>query len=153
MHLYLSIAVAATAATSKQLCLPGNINNKNLELTGSDGTLQSPLEYYPPDLNCVWLITVPKGNIVEFSFDRFDLDFPDTHGCKDYVEINDGKNSNRELLGTYCGNKVPEDIQSSSRYMLVRFYSDLEAGMPRRGFKATFKAKPSKLKVVLPGMN
>ncbi|XP_078367735.1 bone morphogenetic protein 1-like [Oculina patagonica] len=142
--------VAATAATSKQLCLPGNINNKNLELTGSDGTLQSPLEYYPPDLNCVWLITVPEGNTVEFSFDRFDLDFPDNHGCKDYVQIRDGETSDHESLGRYCGDSVPEDIQSSSRYMLVRFYADLEAGPPRRGFKATFKAKSKPRNWVIP---
>ena len=56
-----------------ELCLPGNINNLNLKLTGSRGTLQSPMEYYPPGSQCKWLITVPEGKIVELSFDRFDL--------------------------------------------------------------------------------
>ena len=55
-------------------CLPGNANNLNLKLTGLYGTLQSP-EDYPPEFDCEWLITVPKGKVVELSFERLDLDF------------------------------------------------------------------------------
>ncbi|KAJ7371390.1 hypothetical protein OS493_025852 [Desmophyllum pertusum] len=82
------------AASSKQLCFPGNINNENLELTGSHGTIQSPQEkisgWYPPDSLCDWLITVPDGNIVKLSFDKFELE-PSATCTADYVEILDGK--------------------------------------------------------------
>ena len=63
------------AASSKELCLSGNIYNNNLTLTGLNGTLQSPMEgfSYPPDLKCDWFITVPEGNVVRLHFDSFDL--------------------------------------------------------------------------------
>ena len=55
-------------------CLPENKKNLELRLSGSYGTLQSP-EDYPPEFDCEWLITVPKGKVVELSFERLDLDF------------------------------------------------------------------------------
>ncbi|KAJ7371393.1 Domain first found in C1r, C1s, uEGF, and bone morphogenetic protein [Desmophyllum pertusum] len=77
-----TVPVPSVAAISKELCFPGNINNNDLELTGSHGTLQSPTEKhsgkYPPDSSCDWLITVPDGKIVKLSFDRFNLQ-PSTH--------------------------------------------------------------------------
>ena len=124
---------------SEELCLPGNPNNYNLKLTGSEGTLQSPLQYYPPDVRCDWVITVPEGNIVKLSFDRFELGYYGaTSACKgDYVEVLDGKYG--ESKGRFCGYKSPIAISSSDRYMWVRFTSDSK-GPVYRGFKATFTA-------------
>ena len=129
------------AVVSEELCLPGNTNNDNLKLTGSDGAIQSPLVYYPPDLNCDWLITVPEDNTVELSFDRFELDHDGATGeCKgDYVDILDGQDSDSKIRGRFCGYTSPGTIRSSGRYMRVRFKSD-SGGPVYKGFKATFSA-------------
>ncbi|KAJ7371400.1 hypothetical protein OS493_025862 [Desmophyllum pertusum] len=117
-------------AISTELCFPGNIDNSNLELTGSSGTLQSPEKdsVYLSHMSCDWLITVPDGKTVKLSFDRFELR-PSTMSstCIDYLEILDGKNSNSESKGKFCGFTIPEDgIRSSGRYMRVRFRSAVE---------------------------
>ena len=147
INLYFSIAVHV-AASSKQLCFPGNINNENLELTGSHGTIQSPQAkisgWYPPNSLCDWLITVPDGNIVKLSFDKFELEPSATSTCTaDYVEILEGKDRSnsdgKSYKGRYCGFTTPEDIHSSGRYMSVRFRSDSRYSN-YVGFKATFKA-------------
>ena len=129
------------------LCLPGNTNNANLKLTGWDGTLESPLVYYPPNLNCDWLITVPEENTLELSFDRFELDREGATGaCKgDYVDITDGQDSNSKSLGKFCGFASLGAIRSSGRDMRVRFRSDSE-GPVYRGFKATFSAMKKRSK-------
>lgn len=135
----------------EELCLPGNTNNLNLKLTGSRGTLQSPMEYYPPGFKCEWLITVPEGKLVELSFDRFKLYYRDrTKGCfQNSLQVYDGKYTIGDSLGIYCDHVVPEPLKSSGRYMLVRFISETGYSAHHPGFKATFNAvdKHSKLKV------
>ena len=133
----------------EEQCLPGNINNLNLGLTGSYGTLQCP-EYYPPRLFCEWLITVPEGKIVELSFERFELDYRDPeHGCGDYLQIHDGDSMESDTIESLCGNAIPKPVKSSGRYMYIRFQGDDQYDTPRRGFKATFKAVKEFRKLVV----
>lgn len=127
----------AASSTSKEVCLPGNPNNENLMLTGTEGTLQTPLEFYPTDLVCVWLIIVPKGKRVELNFERFDIS---PIGCFDHVQIFDGETDQSPSLEQYCGDSVLQEVRSTGRHMLVRFYSDSESGELHTGFKASFKA-------------
>ena len=133
----------------------GNINNDNLELTSTSGTLQSPqndsqygTSEYPQDSSCAWLITVPEPKIVRLSFESFDLEW--SSGCTaDYVEVRDGSTRYSRSKGRFCGSAIPEDVLSTGRYMHVRFRSDSEYSF-YLGFKATFTAedKPSKWKIV-----
>ena len=130
------------------MCLPGNLYNKNLTLSGSYGTLQSPQypRYYPPGLRCYWLITVPEGKIVKLRFDGFELRPSSRSSCtEDYVEILDGKSRYSGSKGIFCGYTKPEDVRSSGRYMWVHFRSDYSTNSVYEGFKATFTAedKPS----------
>jgi len=131
-------------------CLPGNTNNLNLKLTGSYGTLQSP-EYYPPQLYCEWLITVPEGRKVELSFERFDLDAPKSgeYGCGDYVQIHDGDSGESNTIHSFCGSVIPKPLRSSGQHMYIRFQGDSENDTPRRGFKATFKAVKEFRKLIM----
>lgn len=134
--------------SNSEQCLPGNKKNLELRLSGSNGTLQSP-EFYPPQLYCEWLITVPKFKVVELSFERFDLDLPTSeYSCGDYVEIYDGDSKERGAMDSFCGNVIPKPMKSSGRHMYIRFQADSEYGTPRRGFKATFKAVIRKLEVL-----
>lgn len=138
---YLSLD-ASPDAYSKELCYRGNVNNNNLRLTGSNGTLKSPEKnsVYPPAMSCDWLITVPDGKIVKLSFDRFELEPSFGQPCtEDYVEIRDGKESNSAKKGRFCGKEKPKDIESSGSYMRVIFRSDASASN-YKGFKATFLA-------------
>lgn len=132
-------------ASSNRLCFSGNVNNNNLRLTGSSGTLQSPSRdsNYPPDLSCDWLITVPEGKIVKLSFDSFDLQSANWGQCEeDYVEVLDGNYNSSLSVERFCGFGTPRDIRSSGRYMRVRFKSDSESTYFRyRGFKASFIAE------------
>lgn len=131
----------APDAYSKGLCYRGNVNNNNLKLTGSNGTLRSPEKNsaYPPDMSCDWLITVRDGKVVKLSFDMFELQPSFGQPCtKDYVEILDGKDRSSASKGRFCGKEKPEDIQSSERYMRVIFRSDASAAY-YKGFKATFR--------------
>ena len=133
----------------------GNINNDNLELTSTSGTLHSPqndsqygTSEYPQDSSCAWLITVPEPKIVRLSFESFDLEW--SSGCTaDYVEVRDGSTRYSRSKGRFCGSAIPEDVLSTGRYMHVRFRSDSEYSF-YLGFKATFTAedKPSKWKIV-----
>ena len=125
---------------SKELCLPGNEHNTNLRLTGYNGTLQSP-SYYPPDLTCIWVITVPEEMLVKLFFKKFDLDFRG-NTCDDYVEVQDGQYASSKMLKRHCGYEysIPKAILSSGRYMRVTFRSDSDEVLKREGFVATFKA-------------
>ena len=141
------------AASSRELCLLGNIYNNNLTLTGLNGTLQSPKEgfSYPPNLNCNWFITVPEGNIVKLRFDSFELERSSV--CSgDYLEVIDGNNSNSKSMGRFCGFGLyahPESIRSSGRYMLVRFRSDWISRGYDDGFRVTFTAEDESSKLEL----
>lgn len=130
-------------AISNHLCFSGNVNNNNLEINGSSGTLQSPSREssYPPDLSCDWLITVPEGKIVKLSFDILDLYLSAWGKCtEDYVEVLDGRYSSSLSKGRFC-DSTPGDIYSSGRYMRVRFKSGSDStSYSFGGFKASFIA-------------
>ncbi|KAJ7371401.1 hypothetical protein OS493_025863 [Desmophyllum pertusum] len=121
-----------------------NIYNNNLTLTGSSGnsTKSSTGPLVPLNLSCDWLITVPEGNIVKLSFDKFSLEESTTSGCtRDYVDVLDGNSSFSQSRGRFCGyTELPKDIRSSGRYMRVRFISDWLYTY-YEGFKATFVAE------------
>ena len=140
------------APPSKEMCFLGNIYNNKLTLNGSFGTLQSPQDHtwYHSGLSCDWLITVPEGKIVKLTFDNVDLKQSSGSTCiADYVEVIDGSRSNDESKGKFCGDRKPEDIRSSGRYMWVRFRTDSHDSI-YEGFNATYKAedKSSKLKTL-----
>ena len=127
---------------SMKVCFPGNVNNYNLILAGDKGTLKSPLDLYPPDMNCSWLITVPKGKIVKLIFKRFQLDVNNMGPCGDYVEVLDGKHISSKRLGKYCGDaeERPGTFRSSGRHMRVNFLSDSNDLERYKGFEATFNS-------------
>ena len=144
-HILHQLCVLFTDVNSKELCLPGNKHNNNLRLTGYNGTLKTPLKYYPPDLTCIWVITVPEGKVVKLFFIKFDLDWRGGDSCDDYVEVQDGQYASSKMLEKHCGYdyvlSAPKAIVSSGRYMRVKFSSDgFNAVRRSEGLVATFKA-------------
>ncbi|XP_043211377.1 tolloid-like protein 2 [Amphibalanus amphitrite] len=107
------------------------------ELKLREGVLESPNypDYYRPNQDCVWLITVEEGHQVAFEFTAFEVENHDT--CLyDYVEVRNGPTSDSPLVGKYCGYQVPEAITSSGNHLWVRFVSD--GSVPKPGFAAHF---------------
>lgn len=104
----------------------------------ASGVLHSP-NYpaaYPGNMECLWRIEVPHGNLVELRL--HDYDFPDTKNCtKDGVRIT----ADMDMFNNVCGQREvlhpPPVFTSHTNVMEVRFYSSGEhAG---RGFNATYR--------------
>lgn len=68
-----------------------------------------PLQYYP-DKECVWKIVVSEGHHVASKFKIFELENHD-NCIYDYVEIRDGDQEHSELIGIFCGDKIPPNIK------------------------------------------
>lgn len=102
-----------------------------------EGLLQSP--NYPDDYRsnkeCVWKITVPDNYQVALKFQSFEVENHD-NCVYDYLEVRDGHEPNSQLLGKFCGYRMPDDLRSSSNRMLVKFVSD--GSVNKAGFSATF---------------
>lgn len=89
------------------------------QLTESTGTLTSPgyPGSYPPNADCIWVITAPRGHYIELKFKIFDI-HKVGRGCRyDYVEVRDGNSRNSPSLGRHCG--------QSGNFFLLLDTSDL----------------------------
>ncbi|KAK0142000.1 Bone morphogenetic protein 1 [Merluccius polli] len=118
------------------------------EVKKDTGQIQSPNypDDYPPNKNCVWIITVAQGFHVELSFHLFErrCDYLPTRpqmekhdSCAyDYLEVRDGRSGGGPLLGHFCGYDKPNDIKSSSNQLWVTFVSDRSVN--KAGFSASF---------------
>ncbi|XP_066263204.1 cubilin-like [Branchiostoma lanceolatum] len=74
---------------------------------------------YGNNENCEWTITVPEGNTVSLTVDRFNVE-----DGADFLNIYDGDSDSRILLRSYTGEESADTITSISNYMYVRFISD-----------------------------
>ncbi|KAM6432386.1 suppressor of tumorigenicity 14 protein isoform 1-T1 [Liasis olivaceus] len=89
-------------------------------LKGRSGNFTTPYypAHYPPNLDCVWNIEVPKGKNVKVRFNAFYLEEPGVspNSCtKDYVEINGIR---------YCQPGKGFVVMSNTSKITVHFHSD-----------------------------
>ncbi|XP_067930809.1 cubilin-like [Watersipora subatra] len=92
-------------------------------ITATHGAFSTPNypDIYPRNAECVWYLNAAPGNLIQLSFESFNLE--DTAGCaRDYVEVRDGVNINN-VLGRYCGSTIPNNL-TIARNMSVKFRSD-----------------------------
>lgn len=128
-------------------CDPGyelRSNNKDCEgacggtLRAPNGNITSP-SYpgnYPKNKRCLWKIMGPEGQKISLKFDKFQLEGTGNGVCQyDYVKV---KDKNDQVLGTFCGGKIPQTVTSSSNLMWVEFESD--HSQSRAGFSAVYYA-------------
>ncbi|XP_068129825.1 embryonic protein UVS.2-like [Hyperolius riggenbachi] len=94
---------------------------------------------YPNNVNCVWLIRTPTGQ-VSLNFVAFNLQ--SSPGCTtDYIKIYDGPTKSYPvLLDNVCGNSPLPQIIASTNQMLVEFVTDSDS--TDVGFKATYNSVP-----------
>lgn len=95
---------------------------------------------YPPKVDCTLHLTAPPGFQIRLDFrNRFYIE-PSATCEYDYLEIRDGKygfSYAKEPFGKYCGQKFPDEIFSSDRYLWLRFHSD--DNIEYDGFEGVFE--------------
>ncbi|XP_077866218.1 membrane frizzled-related protein-like [Saccoglossus kowalevskii] len=104
-------------------------------LSGSGGTITSPgYPYgYPSNHLCIWLIEASPGQRVRLYLETVDLEQATSTSCWDYIEIRDGSHG-RPLFGLECHRYSPGTVESTARWIWIRFKSDNNYG--GTGFRA-----------------
>lgn len=75
---------------------------------------------YANNCSCRWLITVPEGKRIKFTFDRID-----TQANVDFVYLVDGQTAIPEnFIAKFSGQKQPPIVYSRSNVVLVWFVTD-----------------------------
>ncbi|XP_076628821.1 cubilin [Colletes latitarsis] len=111
-------------------------------IRGTKGVINSPNYpfYYPTNQTCVWRIIAPIDHSLKLEFR--DIHLPGFLNCKrmDHVTISEPTMSNETdtEIGTYCGNKKPEIIETSSNEAIITFVSDTNDYRMSRGFSINF---------------
>ena len=100
-----------------------------IPVTKTAGIIRSSDWDYEDDMDCTW--TLASNTWVEFSFMYFET-IPG-----DYLLVYDGDSTSSPQIGRYSGNVQPEDIQSSSTKLFLRFKTD--SGGITLGFRATYQ--------------
>ncbi|XP_070174131.1 cubilin-like [Littorina saxatilis] len=119
--------------TSADPVCGGTLNN------GSHGTINSPgyPGNYPHNRDCVWLVSVPPGSNILFSFATLALEHH-ANCSYDYLEIRSGQDSSSPILGRYCSTSTPAPITTTGPYAYIYFHTDLS--LADRGFHITYSA-------------
>ena len=116
------------------------------EPSGHINTSGFPNSPYAPNSNCTWIIDLPTYKSIELKF--IEMDIEESPNCvKDRVTILNGKDKDAVSLGSYCGNKLPATIQSSTETVIIKFISDGTINnkgfnLQYRGLKERSKGKP-----------
>ena len=88
---------------------------------------------YPSNLDCIWLIHMPKKQ-VELAFTDFN-----TQQSYDRVEIFRGPKSTDKRDVNLSGLILPDGFFVTYEYMYVRFTSSAQNDQPYQGFRAEYK--------------
>lgn len=84
----------------------------------------------------VWILRGPKPGKIRLQFTTFDIE-SDSHCLYDYVEIRDGGNVGAPMLGRFCGEKLPDILESSGDKLWIKFRSD--SSTHASGFSADWR--------------
>lgn len=103
------------------------------------GTISSPLHTggYPSETNCKWIIAAPVGYVIQLTWMSFQVE--SSIGCVyDRVTVYDNNtiSGTSDLIGKYCGSRVPLTLLSSNNIITIKFESDRTINLD--GFLATY---------------
>jgi len=108
----------------------------NTTLTAASGTFDdgsATTTNYSDNLNCNWLIQPAGVGRVTLNFSRFN-----TEGTFDIVTVYDGSNNSAPVLGTFSGNRIPQQVISSGGSLFVEFTSDVNTNFT--GWEANYSS-------------
>lgn len=69
---------------------------------------------------CEWNITVKTGRTIKLITQDFNLGHRD-NGCKNYLMIRNGKFPDSPLLGKFCGSDSPNELESFSNHLYIKY--------------------------------
>ncbi|KAF4529657.1 hypothetical protein B566_EDAN017693, partial [Ephemera danica] len=130
-------AYQVEAENKVQFTLSYKVNTCGGVLEGPEEEITSPNfpQEYNASMDCAWSLQYPQGQSILIKFLTMDMEPECDH---DHVMVFNGPTSQSPIIGTYCGNSLPGDIQSQSNFLFITFHSD--ARHQRQGFK--FTAEP-----------
>ncbi|XP_067869413.1 cubilin isoform X2 [Heterodontus francisci] len=108
----------------------------------SFGYLKSPgwPDAYPHNLDCTIILRAPESHKISLFFHAFDVE--GLGGCNyDYLEVQNGTDSNGQVLGRFCGNILPNPIFPNFHALTLHFKSDILTS--RNGFEITWTSSPN----------
>uniref|UniRef100_V9KUT0 Procollagen C-endopeptidase enhancer 2-like protein n=1 Tax=Callorhinchus milii TaxID=7868 RepID=V9KUT0_CALMI len=109
---------------------------------GSIQTPNWPQKNYPTGISCAWHITGRAGQVIELTFEKFDVE-GDNYCRYDYVAVfNGGRSDEAQRAGKFCGDTPPDPVVSVGNEMLVQFVSDLS--VTAGGFIARYDMRPTR---------
>ncbi|NWR90257.1 CUBN protein, partial [Furnarius figulus] len=104
---------------------------------GRTGVIKSmgyPDLHYQDNLLCEWFLQGPRGHYLTIRLE--DLDIQHSSECtNDFVEIRE-YNASGSLLGRYCGNTLPDAVDTSDSFAYIKFVTD--GSVTARGFRLHF---------------
>ncbi|XP_066929338.1 cubilin-like isoform X2 [Clytia hemisphaerica] len=118
-------------ATFTSMCEQEMIATKGVIKSFIDPTTQE----YSSNSDCHWLFK-QQGGIVIVNFKSFDIELS-TNCSKDYVVIQDGIQATSPVLGKFCGNELPDRVNSTGHELMVTFVSDGEKN--GKGFEIEYE--------------
>ncbi|KAM9673713.1 cubilin [Trichechus inunguis] len=108
-------------------------------VTGQSGVIESvgyPTLPYRDNLFCEWHLQGLSGHYFTIHFEDFNLQ--NSSNCeKDFVEIWENHTSGH-VLGRFCGNTIPDSMDTSGNVALVRFVTD--GSLTAAGFRLRFES-------------
>ncbi|KAM9333329.1 LOW QUALITY PROTEIN: cubilin [Pholidichthys leucotaenia] len=111
-------------------------------LSGPSGSFSYPNtpghDEYNHNMSCSWVVRVEANKIVHITFPYFHLENSAT--CSyDFLQIHDGDSVSAHMIGKYCGENNPPQVNSSHNSLYFWFRSDhfINAG----GFTITWQAQ------------
>ncbi|XP_045623432.1 cubilin [Procambarus clarkii] len=113
-------------------------------ISGTGGVIAYPGAqgvFYNHNISCAWRLIVPRGKVINITFNNFHLE-GGRGGCRfDWLQIHDGRDSQERMIGRFCGTRLPGTngtIVSTHNYLYLWFRSDhSRAGY---GFNFTWNA-------------
>merc|ERR1712088_513394 len=76
------------------------------EIVTTSGELSSPRfpDYYPAKKDCVWIFSTTPGHRIKLIFTEFEME-PHQECAYDHVIMYDGRTTEDQILGRFCGSK------------------------------------------------
>ncbi|KAG8454206.1 hypothetical protein GDO86_000735 [Hymenochirus boettgeri] len=101
----------------------GHFSTDNGEILSSNWSNSS----YTGSKSCTWKITVGAGKQIHIVFTDFALQPANITGsCQDYVEVFDGDRTGSVKLGLFCGNTIPDILNTTGNTAVIKFISNHE---------------------------
>ncbi|KAM3968031.1 cubilin [Aphomia sociella] len=97
-------------------------------LDNEEGSIVYPISNYTNyehNSKCAWVIHTAPNKVINITFTKFNLELEPE--CRyDFLQMHDGQSSSSQLIGRFCGNKLPKggNIISSHNNLYLWFRSD-----------------------------